>query len=306
VGNSVNLGARYIHRTMPQLVEDIGQLATVGYLLDACGDAGVAYFITNPNASTETVTCGGAVPSSFEDPSHKYQAFELTLNKSFSNNWGMIASYRYSKLEGSFEGFFRSDNGQSDPAISSLYDFPTNDLTYTQIGVPQFGFRGDIRNLGTTLGEGVLPNDRPHQLKLYGNYAWGSLNLGAGFNYGTGASLTALAAQPVYANGGEIPLTTRGEGFNTQDGFKDRTPDEMQFDLHADYTFKVNDRQRVVILADVFNLFNRQEATYYDNWDELSLGAPNPNFGYPVAVGGGSTPSFQAPMSMRLGARFEW
>ncbi len=28
------------------------------------------------------------------------------------------------------KGFFRSDNGQSDPAISSLFDFPTNDPSY--------------------------------------------------------------------------------------------------------------------------------------------------------------------------------
>src|SRR5207247_9912088 len=64
-----------------------------------------------------------------------------------------------------FDGFYRSDNGQSDPAISSLFDLPTNDPSYTAIGVPQFGFGGDIRFQGTTLGEGVLPNDRPHQVK---------------------------------------------------------------------------------------------------------------------------------------------
>jgi hypothetical protein len=36
------------------------------------------------------------------------------------------------------------------------------------IGVPQFGYRGDIRYQGTTLGQGSLPNDRTHQFKLYG------------------------------------------------------------------------------------------------------------------------------------------
>jgi hypothetical protein len=306
VGRSVNLGVRYIHRTLPQMVEDIGQLASVGYLLDACGDAVVDYFITNVNASTPTIDCGGAVPSNFEDPTHKYDAFEVTLNKNFSNNWGLIASYRYSELKGNFEGFFRSDNGQTDPAISSLFDFPTNDPTYTSIGVPQFGFRGDIRYLGTILGEGVLPNDRPHQVKLYGNYTWGSLNLGAGFNWGSGASLTALAANPIYNNSGEIPLTLRGAGFETVDGFMERAPSVSQLDLHADYTFRMNDSQRVVLLADVFNVFNRQEPTYYDNFDEISVGAPNPNFGHPAIVGASFTPSLQAPLTMRLGARFEW
>jgi hypothetical protein len=54
----------------------------------------------------------------------------------------MLASYRRSRLRGNFEGFYRDDNGQSDPGITSLYDFPTNDPSYTAIGVPQFGYRG--------------------------------------------------------------------------------------------------------------------------------------------------------------------
>ncbi len=48
-------------------------------------------------------------------------------------------------LRGNYEGFYRADDRGSDPALSSLFDFPTNDPSYTQIGVPQFGYRGDIR-----------------------------------------------------------------------------------------------------------------------------------------------------------------
>ena len=66
----------------------------------------------------------------------------------FANNWGLQGSYRWSRLWGTFEGAYRDDNGQSDPGITSLFDFPTNDPSYTAIGVPQFGFRGDIRFLG--------------------------------------------------------------------------------------------------------------------------------------------------------------
>ncbi len=50
VARNVSIGARYIHRTLPQILEDIGQLAVVGYFLDACGDTTVDYFITNVNA----------------------------------------------------------------------------------------------------------------------------------------------------------------------------------------------------------------------------------------------------------------
>jgi hypothetical protein len=304
---SVNIGVRYVHRTMPQILEDIGQLAVVGYYLDVCGDTTVDYFITNVNAGTPTVNCDGAVPSAFEDPSHKYDSVEFTFNKRFADNWGMIASYRYASLKGNFEGFFRSDNGQSDPSISSLFDFPTNDPTYTEIGVPEFGFLGDIRYQGTTLGQGRLPNDRPHQVKVYGNYMWKDLNLGVGFNWGSGRTLTALASNPVYTNAGEIPMTLRGGGIQTNDGFRDRAPADAQVDLHADYTLRLaGDRQRVLLLMDVFNLFNRQAATDYDNFYELSFETPNPNFGLPLNGGAATTTSYQAPLAVRLGARFEW
>ena len=307
VMRSVSLGVRYIRRTMPQIVEDIGELPVFGYFFDACGDAVVDYFITNPSTATKTVGCPGLPSASFENPTHNYDSFEVTMNKNFSGNWGLIASYRYAKLKGGFEGFFRSDNGQSDPAISSLYDFPTNDPSYSD---PKFGgaegFRGDIRYLGTTLGAGVLPNDRPHQLKVYGNYALGALNLGLGVNMGSGKSLTALASNPAYSNSGEVPETIRGGGIQTSDGFMKRSSTETQFDLHADYGFKMASERRVVVMADIFNLFDRQEPTDYDNYTETSFGAANPNFGMPLNGGGASTPSFQAPRSVRLGVRFEW
>jgi len=299
-----NLGFRYIRRTMPQIVEDIGQLPLALYFLPGGENTSVEYFITNVNASTETVTFGGIPLTKFEDPEHTYDAFEVTLNKRFSGNWSAIASYRWSRLEGLFEGFFRSDNGQSDPAISSLFDFPTNDPTYTQFANVHGGL-GDIRFQGCTLGCGVLPNDRPHQLKLYGNYLWNDLNLGAGINAGSGRSLTSLAGNPAYGNGGEIPMTIRGAGIQTADGFKERSPAEFTVDFHADYGFRFGG-QRLVLLGDVFNLFNRRIALGYDNWFELTPGSLNPNFGRPTNGGASSTNSFQPPISVRFGARFDW
>jgi hypothetical protein len=301
---SLSLGIRYIHRNMGQILEDIGELPVAGYFLDQCGDAVVDYFITNPNTATNAISC--PMTASFEDPVHKYDAVELTANKSFSDNWSLMASYRWSRLRGNFEGFFRSDNGQSDPAISSLFDFPTNDPSYTAIGVPELGFRGDIRFQGATLGEGRLPNDRPHQVKVYGNRTLGPLNLGVGFNWGSGRTLTPLAGNLAYANAGEIPESLRGSGIQTIDGFKERSPNDTQFDLHADYVLKFNDRQRVVLIADVFNLLNNQDPLDYDNYTELVAGTLNPNFGYPANGGISSAPSFAAPRSLRFGARFEW
>src|SRR5205814_9548664 len=108
-----------------------------------------------------------------------HQALQFSINRRFTNNWSAVASYRWSRLRGNFEGFYRDDNGQSDPAITSLYDFPTHDPSYTAIGVPQFGFAGDIRFLGDP--NGILPLDQPHQIKVYGNYTFNmGLNIGTG------------------------------------------------------------------------------------------------------------------------------
>ena len=299
-----NLSFRYIRRTMPQILEDIGQLPLAAYFFPESLDTSVEYFITNVNATTGTVTCCGVPLAAFEDPEHTYNAFEVAFNKRLSNNWSAIASYRFAKLEGNFEGFFRSDNGQSDPAITSLFDFPTDDPSYVALADVHGGL-GDIRFQGCTLGCGKLPNDRPHQLKLYGNYLFRDFNLGLGFNAGSGMPLTALAGNPAYGNGGEIPMTIRGGGIETVDGFRERTPFEVTFDLHADYGFEFGGR-RFLVLADVFNLFNRQEPLDYDNWFERTPGTLNPNFGYPVNGGNGSTSSLQAPLSLRLGARFDW
>jgi hypothetical protein len=303
----LNLGVRYIHRDMSTVLEDYAQATPLLYFLGYGGVyQQVEYIIDNISADLETIDSSDAgIPQAFfEDPVHKYDAIEVTANKVFSGSWSLFASYRWSRLRGNFEGFFRSDNGQSDPAITSLFDFPTNDVSYTEIGVPLFGFQGDIRYQGTTLGEGRLPNDRPHQLKIYGTYTWRDLHLGVGFNAGSGRVMTALAANPFYGAGGEIPMTLRGSGFETVDGFKQRAPADVQLDLHVGYTFRFGE-SRLHLMADVFNTLNNREPTYYDPMVDSSFGVPNPDFGYPNYAGW-PYPAYRTPRQVRLGARFEW
>jgi outer membrane receptor for ferrienterochelin and colicin len=301
---SVNVGVNYIHRSIPRVLEDVGP-----YPVGACDFLGVGcsfdYTLTNPGPSTPVLTDLGA---SYEKPIHKYDAVQFTVDKRFGNRWGLQASYTWSRLYGTFEGFYREDNGQSDPGITSLYDFPTNDPSYTAIGgQPPYNFLGDIRYLGS-LGAGPLPLDRPHVIKAFGNYTFDmGLNLGVGVTMNSGAPLTELASNPNYENGGEIPTTPRGAGFQTIDGFKTRTPFEYSADMHVDYAFKFKAMggNRLVVLADFFNLFNLQRTIGYDNFIELEKGVTNPDFGAPVSeiVAG---PQYQAPFQLRIGARFEF
>jgi hypothetical protein len=315
IGRGINVGARYIHRNLGRVLEDASNVA-VGWCdlygsavpgqpgLNACN---TNYLIQDIGVNSPPVLSANGYPqASFEKPEHKYDSVEVTANKAFSNNWSLVASYRWSKLQGNFEGFFRSDNGQSDPSISSLFDFPSNDPGFTSVMAPRFGYQGDIRYQGCALGCGTLPNDRTHQVKLYGNRTWGALNVGLGFNAGSGKPLTGLYANPNYGNAGEIPDSERGSGIQTADGFKKRASGDLTVDLHADYTLKLNNTQRVAILADVFNLFDRQVALDYDTFHDRGAGIPNANFGLPLNGGGASTPGYQTPRAVRVGARFEW
>jgi hypothetical protein len=310
----LNLGVRYVHRSINDVLEDYQPTPVVGFDLGCPGAGEINYLIGNiSHTLPEFAGCDalGVPRASFEDPVHNYDSLELTANKSFSDNWSLMASYRYSKLRGNFEGFYRNDNGQSDPAISSLFDFPTNDPSYTQVGGPRFGYQGDIRFQGCTRGCSVLPNDRSHQFKVYGTYAPSALNLGLGLNASSGKPLTALASNPYYGNSGEIPIAPRATGFNTADGFRTRTPFEITVDLHAEYTIKLGGARRATLFTDAFNLFNRQSATDYDSFVDTGFGAgtlaaPQPNFGQPMSNARGPYPSYQTPRQVRIGARFEW
>ncbi|HSK11474.1 MAG TPA: TonB-dependent receptor [Vicinamibacterales bacterium] len=293
---TLSVGVSYQTRSFGRILEDIGQAPVAAYFLEPGSElASVEYFITNPGPGTPV-----SFPqygASFEEAIHDYDAVTFTIDKRFSNRWGIQSSYRLAWLEGTFEGFFRNDNDQSDPAITSLFDFPTNDPSYTEIGVPELGFRGDIRFLGA-LGAGPLPLDRRHSIKVYGNYLFGmGLNLGVGMTALSGTPLTALASNPVYDNAGEIPETPRGAGFETVDGFRTRTPWDTSLDLHADYSIRLGG-QRLMLLADVFNVFNRREPLAYDNYTEVSFAVTNPDFGRVMA--------YQSPRRVRVGARFEF
>ena len=289
----LSVGARVVYRDMPRIFEDIGR---VSLTLLASGDPagqGVATVFGNPSDGyPETVNDVGA----FEKLVHKYRALELTLDKRLADRWILFGSYRWSRLWGSYEGFFRNDMGAASPAQSSLFDYPMNDPTYTEIGVPQYGFKGDIRYQGA-LGAGPLPTDRPHQLKVYGAYSLDvGLNVGAGLAAGSGRPLTPMAANPASNRRGDIPEAPRGTGIETEDGFKTRTPFEWSFDLHADYGFALAGG-RLVLAADVFNVFNLQRVVDYDQNTQRAYRVSNPDFGLVT--------QYQEPRQVRLGVRFE-
>jgi hypothetical protein len=223
------------------------------------------------------------VPDGFPDPVHNYKALEIELNKRFSNNWQLLSNWRISRLIGNFEGHFRNDNGQTDPAISSLFDFTG----------------GDFGLLGDQFKAGPLNTDRRHVLNVYGSYAFSNegfgrrlnrLNLGAGLHMESGVPISEFLAHPAYNNAGEIPSGGRGK--------LGRTPFYAQLDLHADYRYPLGERVRLLFVGDFFNVTNNRRLRLPDQNRQLSVGQNNVDFLQPN--------NFHLPFSMRLGVRLEW
>src|SRR5215469_14893766 len=85
-------------------------------------------------------------PDGFAKPVRIYRAMELETTKRFSKGWQWRMNYRWAELLGNYEGAFRNDNGQSDPSISSLFDFT----------------QGKLGLLGDQFAVGNLNSDRRH------------------------------------------------------------------------------------------------------------------------------------------------
>jgi hypothetical protein len=226
------------------------------------------------------------IPDGFADPVHKYWSVVFEVNKSFSRNWQLRANYTISKVFGNFEGAFRNDNGQSDPGISSLFDFTT----------------GQFNQLGGQFTPGLLNQDRQQVANGYFSYVFDhgklkNLSLGSGVGIQTGTPVTELAAHPVYLNSGEIPIGGRGA--------LGRTPTIGKVDVHADYVAKLTERFSLRFGIDMFNLTNSKRVNFFNQNIDLKFGVPNADFLKPgnIAVLGDA---IQAPFNARAFFRLEF
>jgi outer membrane receptor for ferrienterochelin and colicin len=282
-----SIGVTYMHRELGRTLEDVAIVPYTELLQGA--DFG-SYYITNPGPD---ILASNGQPG-FPEPSRKYDAVTLKLDKRWRDNWQLGSSYTWSELRGNYEGYFRRDNGQSDPFITSLFDFP-------YLATPE-----DQAIWQYAIEDGILPNDRTHVFNVFGSYGIPvrerqTLTLGMSYQAMSGVPITALGFNEVYGNGYEIPLAPRGEGGQRlADGsvvpgeFK-RGPTTHDVGLHADYMFDIGGQQIAAIFR-VFNIFNDQEGTDFDQGFELNGPLDDsPDFGKPI--------SYQAPRRFQIALR---
>lgn len=291
-------------RTLDLFTNPIGHTYTSGATPPlACGGADAEY-VQDPVTDTynnnlgavcyEPTGVNGELPGSdipdgvadgFPQPIRNYQAVEIEFNKPFSRNWQMRVNWRIAKLWGNYEGAFRNDNGQTDPSISSLYDFVAG----------QFGLLGD------QFKAGWLNTDRRHVVNGYLSYVFDKtalkgLTLGVGARVESGWPYNDLKAHPAYLNSGEIPVGGRGAlGRSLADG---------QVDFHADYVHSVTEKTRLRFGVDMFNITNMQHLMMINQNEDVTFGTPDLDFQKPVI--NFAPAAYQRPFYGRLMVRFEF
>jgi outer membrane receptor for ferrienterochelin and colicin len=238
------VGARYVYRDLPRVVED--------YLCSAEGD----YCVGNPTQDRMKFLYSLDYNTQFLAPQAKrfYRGFQLDVTRRFSDNWSLLASYVYSTLKGNYDGLFApytQPRGTGDPNISALYDYY------------DFFTRGPVVDgvAQPVTAYGDLSNDRRNIVKLSGLYVTPfNLSIGLVAYYQTGIPISRIGYSVAY-NRYEFFLATRGS--------EGRVPSSYDADLHLGYPLPLGP-VHLTFLVDLFNIFNTQRVLAVDQRYNLS------------------------------------
>jgi len=213
-------------------------------------------------------------------PKREYIALEFTFERAFDGKWGLQGSYTLSESKGNYEGTVLSDNQQADAGSTVLYDF--QGLTDNQYG--------------------LLPNHHAHQFKAFGTYA-----VTDNLMFGANASVISPKHQGclgVHPTDGAAKGYGAASRFCTIDGVKRPVPrgslleTDWQTNLDLSVRYTVPDKiiplgGNLVLRADIFNVFNQDAVTSFEERGETGQGALNANRFKPIA--------YQTPRYVRFG-----
>ncbi|GLH73521.1 membrane protein [Geothrix limicola] len=316
LSEKVRVSNRLVHRTIGRVLEDMGidggnylpyfianpgenswRIAQAALALEAA-PAPDGYGVASPNLM------GSGQTATWPKPVRDYWAWEFEANYN-SAHWAGFFNLRLSRLEGNYEGLFRNDNGQSDPNITSLYDFSLEYMKNYETAsatarFPSYTNDGDPGALishprGLTgeeaFASGPLPNDRAVIMNAGMSYNWDN-GFATGFvvKIQTGSPLNKFYGLIDYDNAGELAAGGRGA--------MGRTPSTMNFDWTGSYTWKIKGTQSLNFKMDVFNLFNASKVTAYDQNYERSVDTINVNF---MNISG-----YQTARRVRLGVKYQF
>ena len=243
LAEDLKVGVSYQNRRLGRVIEDVSTDGANTYLIANPGEFSEAEQarLEQRIAAVDDPAVKGRLQHQldmfkgirmFDKPSRTYDALEVTLTRRFSKGLMVKAAYTHSRTIGNYPGSVSYDNGQIDPNISSQYDL--------------------IELLANRYGK--LPQDRPHSIKIDGNYTFDlgerdALTVGTRIRYLSGIPLNVLGAHSVYGP---------DESFLLPRGAMGRSEFEHGIDVHLSYGRKINKTMVAELYVDVFNLYNKQ------------------------------------------------
>lgn len=245
------------------------------------------YVLTNPgkpltmyvdfgSGSLEKVSLSAA-DLGYPEAVRKYYAVEFLLERMWDKKWYANVQYTWSQSYGNYEGWVRSDNGQTDAGITTLFDQP---------GLLDGAY-------------GFLPNDKRHKIKIFGAYQLtDELQVGSNILVQSGRAINSFGVHPTDAFAADYGAESFFyQGVLAPRGSRGRTPWTYSMDLSLTYKPKWG-KDRLKFGFDVFNVFNAHTETEVDEIAELSDGSLRQQYLSPTA--------YQTPRYIRLSAEFSY
>ena len=212
-----------------------------------------SYYITNP-------------PGAERD----YDGIELVLEKRFSNNWSMSASYVYGKSR----GLIGTEFGDSHTG-TAYFDNPNTHVN--------------------ALGSFNLERRQQFKLQAMVKGPWG-INIGAFYRLLGGRRYQ----RTINSDDLGLPLNQGDEDVYAEKRGSRKYPDISVIDMHLEKMFRIG-KVRLSLFADIFNLFNINTASDIYEYSSRSTSIN----GIPV-VFGDTEAIYTPPRIFRLGTRIEF
>ncbi len=212
----------------------------------------------------------------FEEAKRTYTAIDLFAEHPFRNGWYGRVNYTWSKSKGNTEGQTRSDNAQTDVAATSTWDNPEL----------------------MSGANGLLPNDRTHQIKAYGFYEITSEWMaGANALIASGRPRSCFGQNPnvpAAVDYGSVYFYCEAPRSRGSDG---RLPWDTRLDMNLAYRPQMV--KGLTLKVDVFNVFNKQTSQTVDEQYNVNYDtAINPTYARVI--------SYTAPRAVRLTAEYNY
>ncbi len=294
VSKALNVGGKFTYRTLRTAIDDHCddrpfQAWAARNGVDA-SNFGYNCALFNPGiANTFNLDLNGdgvlekialsAADLGFPAVDRKYTAIDLYAEHPFDGKWWGKATYTWSRNSGNFEGQLLSDIGQGDVSTSQAFDFPEFSIN----------------------SQGLLPNDRTHQLKAFGYYQatpeWG---IGSNLLLASGRPRNCIGNAPTAAMGysGYGSAYFFCNGVDSPRGSAGNLPPDVRVDMNV--TYKPEAIKGFSLKLDIFNFFNRQSIEVIEERYNTPGGAAS------VWTRYGTVESYTAPRSMKFTASYDY